>query len=168
LTKWTGFQLGTFISIGLLIVGKQLYDQQIIDFISSLYFGIQPSIIFTFLTVVVTIWTCALLFYWQDRKSKTSFTHKIWRIMPAISGGLLFLSILGFIILGLTVLSNVTPQLHWLLDMFVVYFLMLFYLFIFSIVVRYGKQERPGNKVFTSAHIAVLIVLITLFFIPGI
>lgn len=168
MTKWAGFQLGTIISTGLLIVGKQLYNQQITDFISSFSFGIQPSIMITFLMVVVTVWACALLFYWQNQKGKTSFTHKVWRIMPAISGGLLFLSILGFLILGLTVLSNVTPQLHWLLDVFVVYFLMVFYLFIFSITVRYGKQERPGNKVFTSAHIAVLLTLITLFFIPGI
>lgn len=88
--------------------------------------------------------------------------------MPALSGVLLLLSLIGFLILGMTVLSSVTPELHWLIDLLVIYFLVLFYLLVLSIVVRYGTSDLPANKITTSANIAVIFTLITLFFIPGI
>lgn len=168
MTKWTGFQLGTIIFIGLYIAGKQLFQQKISNIISSINLGIQPSIVNTFLTIIVTIWVCALLLYWQERKGKRLFTHKVWRVMPALSGALLLISLTGFLILGMTVLSNVTPEMHWLIDMFVVYFLAIFYLLILSIVIRYGKSVSSANMITNSANIAVIIVLITLYFIPGI
>ena len=167
MTKWTGFQIGTIIFIGLFIVGKQLFQQQITSRISSMNLGIQPSIAITFLTIVIIIWSCALLFYWQARKGKQLFVHKIWGIMPAITSVLFLLSLIGFLILGMTVLSTVTPEMHWLIDMLVIYFLVLFYLLILSAVVRYGKSESQVSKITTSANIAVLILILTLFFIPG-
>ena len=168
MTKWTGYQIGTIIFIGILLVGKQLFQHKITNIISSINLGIQPSIIFTFLTIVIIIWACALLFYWQGRKGKQLFTHKIWRIMPAICGALFLLSIIGFLLLGVTVLSSVTPEMQWMIDVLVIYSLVLFYVLILSAVVRYGKSESPASKITTSANIAVLILLITLFFIPGI
>ena len=166
--KWTGFQIGTIIFIGIFIVGKHLFQQRITDSISSINLSIQPSIIITFLTIVITIWATALLFYWQSRKGKQLFVHKIWRIMPALSGALFLISLTGFLILGMTVLSSVTPEMQWMIDVLVIYFLALFYFFILSAVVRYGKSESPARKITTSANIAVIILLITLFFIPGI
>ena len=138
------------------------------ELISMINLGISTAIVIIFLTVIVTIWASALLFYWQARKGKPLFVHKVWRIMPAISGGLLLLSLIGFLILGLTALSNVTPEMHWLLDVLVIYFLALFYLLILSCVVRYENSERPANKIATSAHIAVILLFIVLFLIPGI
>lgn len=168
MTKWTGLQIGTLIFIGLFVIGKQVFQQQITVIISSINIGIQPSIVITFLTIIIVIWSCALLFYWQARKGKQLFIHKIWRIMPAITGVLFLLSLIGFLILGMTVLSTVTPEMHWLIDMLVVYFLALFYLLILSAVVRYGKSESQVSKITISANIAVLILILTLFFIPGI
>ena len=168
MTKWTGLQIGTIIFIGLFVIGKQVFQQQITVIISSINIGIQPSIVITFLTIIIVIWSCALLFYWQARKGKQLFIHKIWRIMPAITGVLFLLSLIGFLILGMTVLSTVTPEMHWLIDMLVVYFLALFYLLILSAVVRYGKSESQVSKITISANIAVLILILTLFFIPGI
>ncbi|WP_060207718.1 hypothetical protein [Sporosarcina koreensis] len=166
--KWTVFQLLTIIFLGLFIVGKQVFQQKITEFFSLINLGIQPAIVATFLTIIVTIWGCALLFYWQVQKGNQLFIHKVWRIMPALSGVLLLLSLIGFLILGMTVLSSVTPELHWLIDILIIYFLALFYLLVLSIVVRYGTSDLPANKITTSANIAVIFTLITLFFIPGI
>lgn len=168
MSKWTVFQLLTIIFLGLFIVGKQVFQQKITEFISLINLGIQPAIIITFLTIIVTTWGIALQFYWQARKGNQLFTHKVWRIMPALSGVLLLLSLIGFLILGMTILSSVTPELHWLIDILVIYFLALFYLLVLSIVVRYGTSDLPASKITTSANIAVIFMLITLFFIPGI
>lgn len=168
MSKWTVFQLLTIIFLGLFIVGKQVFQQKITEFISLINLGIQPAIVITFLTIIVTTWGCALQFYWQARKGNQLFTHKVWRIMTALSGVLLLLSLIGFLILGMTVLSSVTSELHWLIDILVIYFLALFYLLVLSIVVRYGTSDLPASNITTSANIAVIFMLITLFFFPGI
>lgn len=167
MSRATVYQIGIIIFTGLFLTGKQLFKQNS-DILSSIQILNQSSILLTLLTIVSTIWGCALLFHLQNQKGKPLFQTKIWRIMPVILSVLLILSFIGFIILGLTVYSTVTVQMHWQIDLLVIYFLSLFYLLILSIINRYGKKDTPASKITLSANIAVILVIIILFFIPGI
>lgn len=167
LTRWTWFQLASILIIGIFLTGIQLFRTSITTFISSINMGVQPTIIITFLTIIFVIWGVALLLYWQSRKGKPLFEHRIWRIMPAITGVWLFLSVIGFLIVGMTVLSDISAEMYWLLDLFIIYFLISFYFLILSIVVRYGKVQPDTSKISISANIAVLVAIIILFFLPG-
>jgi hypothetical protein len=86
--------------------------------------------------------------------------------MPAILGVTFCISFIVFIILGVTILSQVTSEMHWILDLSIVYFLVLIYLLVLSIMLRYGKAETSKGTIITSAHVTVLILLVILFMIP--
>ncbi|MCG7344168.1 hypothetical protein MHZ92_08490 [Sporosarcina sp. ACRSL] len=167
MTRWTSFQFATIVAIGLFLAGMQLFRTSILSFLTSINIGVQPPIIITFLTIITVIWGCALLVVWQSKKGKPLFKHKIWRIMPAIVGGWLLLSIIGFLVLGLTILSDINTYMLWLVDLFIIYFLALFYIFILSIVIRYGNTQNDMSTITFSANIAVLVAIIILFFLPG-
>ncbi|MBO1910360.1 hypothetical protein J4G37_36945, partial [Microvirga sp. 3-52] len=143
-----------------------LYEDKISAFFSFVNSFIEPSILIIFFTVIFIVWGFSFLLLIQEKKGKPLFVHKIWRIMPAIIGVILLLSMMGFIILGVTILSEVTPEMHWILDLSIVYFLVLVYLFILSIILRYGKAETSKGTIITSAHITVLVLLAIVFMIP--
>ena len=87
--------------------------------------------------------------------------------MPAIMGLLLILSITIFVILGVTVLSNVPLDMRWILDLGVIYFLVLFYLLTLSIMLRYGKADTSKGLVISSANITVLTLFAVILLIPA-
>ncbi|MFS0689268.1 hypothetical protein AB1K89_08505 [Sporosarcina sp. 179-K 8C2 HS] len=165
--KWIWFQLVSIILVGIFLAGMHHFRTSITSFLLSINIGLQPTIILTFLTIIIVIWGIALLLFWQSKKGKPLFKHRIWRIMPAVAGIWLFLSIIVFLILGMTVLAGMGTGMHWLLDLFIIYFLAIFYLLILSIVVRFGKVQRDTNTISVSANIAVLVANFILFFLPG-
>lgn len=167
MTKWAGFQIAAVGFFCLFIVGKQLYLQDITSYLSLVNIGIKQSIILTFLSIIIVVWVSALILFWQSKKGKPLFEHRIWRIMPAIFGVWLLFSIIGFLFLGMTYLSDINSQMHWLLDLFLTYFLAFFYLLILSILIRYGNLDTDLRKITTSAHVAVIIAFIIVFFLPG-
>ncbi|MFC5604248.1 hypothetical protein [Sporosarcina koreensis] len=167
MTRWTWFQLVTIVVVGIFLTGIQLFRTSINSFLSSINIGVQPTIIITFATIILVIWGVALLLFWQSKKGKPLFKHRIWRVMPVIAGGWLLLSIIGFLILGMTVLSDIDTGMHWLLDLFLIYFLGVFYFLTLSLVVRYGKVKQDTKTISISANIAVLIAILILFFLPG-
>lgn len=167
LTRWTWFQLVTIVAVGIFLTGIQLFQTSITSFLSSNNIGVQPTIIITFLTIIFVIWGVALLLFWQSKKGKPLFKRRIWRVMPVFAVGWLLLSFIGFLILGMTVLSDIGTGMHWLLDLFVIYFLSIFYFLTLSLVVRYGKVQQDIKTISTSANIAVLIAILILFFLPG-
>ena len=87
--------------------------------------------------------------------------------MPAIMGVLLAISFVTFLALGITVLADLNQNMKWILDVLIMYFLVIFYLFILSIVIRYTKADTVKGRIMTSANAAVLILIVILFFIPS-
>lgn len=168
MSKWSLYQWLIALVFITLIILNNIFTKNIASLFSFIEQWISPSILSVFFTTIFIIWGVALLLLMQDKKGKPLFVHKVWRIMPAIIGVLLFLSVVIFIILGLTVLSEVGPDRHWLLDLTIVYFLSLFYFFVLSIFVRYSNIQTSESKVLLSANTAVLILIFVLFFLPPI
>lgn len=168
LSKWTGYQLGIVCVVVAGLVSKHFYIISIHEWLESLPSWMNPSIAITFVCIIVTVWSMAAVLYWQDRKNTQFFTHKIWRVLPAILGVVFVLSIIGFVVLGLTVFSSITQDQQWQIDIVLLYFLTLMYLFVLSVVQRYGKVRTSEDLIVYSANCTVLVLLITMFFIPNI
>ena len=149
-----------------LIVLNNVFTEKISVALTFLERWISPSILVIFFTTIFIIWGVTLLLLLQIKKGRSLFVHKVWRVMPAIIGVLLFLSVVVFVILGVTVLSDVSPNLHWVLDISIIYFLTLFYLLVLSIFVRYSNINTGQGKILTSANTTVLILLFVVLFLP--
>lgn len=167
MSKWTLYQMLIILVFTALVVVNNIYTLQITKLFSLVERFIEPSIIVFFITVIIVTWGFSFILLCQEKKGSKLFVHKVWRIMPAIIGLLLVLSFIVFLILGATVLSNVTLDMRWIIDIGVIYFLILFYLLILSIMLRYGKSETSKGLVISSANITVLTLLAVVLLIPA-
>lgn len=163
MSKWTAYQLLVGVVFVVLITINNVFAIQIAKFFSFTETYIASSFLIIFFTVILVIWGFTTLLLLQEKKGKPLFTHKIWRIMPAISGGLFLLSVVAFLALFLTIFSDLSVEMRWVLDIIVIYFLALFYMMILSIVLRYGKADTSKGVIITSANTAVLILFAILF-----
>jgi hypothetical protein len=166
MSKWTLYQVLIVLGFSLAIILTNLFEEKISAFFSFVNSFIEPSILIIFFTVILIVWGFTFLLLLEEKKERPLFVHKIWPIMPAIIGALLFVSFIVFIVLGVTVLSDVTPEMHWILDLSIGYFLVLIYLFVLSILLRYGRAVTNKGTIITSAHVTVLVLLTVLFMIP--
>lgn len=167
MSKWTIYQLLIIASFTALIVLLNIFTAQLSVLFSWINSYISPGIIVIFFTVILTIWGFSFILLLQEKKKKLFFTHKLWRIMPAIVGVVFVISIIIFIMLGMTVIGDFNQLISWILDLLVVYFLVVFYLFVLSIVIRYGEADIAKGRILTSANAAVLTLIVILFFIPN-
>ena len=167
MSKWTAYQFLVILFFALFITLNQLFKENLHTLLSFIESFISPSVLVIFFTVILVIWSFSLILLLQEKKGNGLFIHRIWKIMPAIIGMLLVVSIIVITVLFSTVLSNLDPTIHWILDLILIYFLFLFYVFVLSISIRYGKPNTDKSKVITSANTAVLILIIGIFFIPA-
>lgn len=168
MSKYTYYQLLIVFIFTTVLVFNNLFREQIIELFSFVSSFIEPSIVTIFFIVVTFIWGTAVMLLLQEKKGKPLFVHKIWRIMPVLVGLLFLLSFVFLIVLFLTTLSSLGPELHWLIDLIVVYFLVIYYWLSLSIQVRYGKAKTSKMKILRSANIATLFLLVVVFLLPSI
>lgn len=167
LSKWTSYQILIVIGFTVVLILNNVFVLQVAKFFSFVERFIEPSILIFFFIVILITWGFSFILLLQEKKGKRLFAHKIWRVMPAITGLLFILSIIVFVILVLTVLSNMSSDMRWILDLGVIYFLHLFYLFILSIMLRYGKADTSKGLIINSANITVLTLFVVILFIPA-
>lgn len=168
MSKYTYYQwLIVFIFITVLVLNN-IFREQVIEMFSFVGSFIEPSMVAIFFIVVTFIWGNALMLLLEERKGRPLFTHKIWRIMPVLIGLLFLLSFVFFIALFLTTLSGLGPELHWVMDLIVVYFLVIYYFLSLSIQVRYGKAKSSKVKILRSANVATIFLLVVVFLLPSI
>lgn len=168
MSKWTGYQLAIFAVFILVIFFKNTYTDIVEQLFSFVEHWIPSSVIVVFFTVILVVWGTACVLILQSKKGRPLFVHKLWRIMPAIMAALIVVSFGLVLYFFLTAISLITPTLFWLLDSSIVYFIVILYMFILSLFIRYGKKDKAGNKIITSAHTTVLVVFIVLWVLPGI
>lgn len=168
LSKWSSYQLLIIIGFTALLIVNNIFAEQLAKTFSFVNSFIEPSLVVYFFTVILIIWGFAITLLLQEKKGKPLFVHKVWRIMPAILGVILILSVAILITLGVTVLSDLPPGIRWVLDLSVIYFLSLFYFLTLTIMLRYGKPATNKDVIIKSANITVLLILIVYFFFPSI
>ncbi|MCG7336068.1 hypothetical protein MHZ95_12420 [Sporosarcina sp. ACRSM] len=168
MSKWTAYQLLGAAGLLALLTFINLCREQVSTLFTFVDSFIPSSILVIFFTIILVIWGLATLLFLQEKKGKPLFVHKIWRIMPGIMSVVLFLSIVIFIALGMTVLADLNDAMKWIIDVLVIYFMSVFYMLILSIVIRYGKNDTSKGKILTSANVSVLILIFVLLFIPPI
>lgn len=156
------------LSTAILVVVNNIYAAKIGQVFAFISRWIPPEAIIIFFTIVLIVWGFALILLCQVEKGKPVFIHKIWRIMPAVVGLLLIVSIIVFLILGTTVFSDLTQSMRWLIDVSIIYFLVLFYLFVLSVFIRYSTLSSNKGKILTSANTTVLILIFVILFLPAI
>lgn len=168
MSKWTGYQLAILTVFILFIIFKNTYTDMVDQLFSFVEQWIPSSVMVVFFTVILVVWGTACVLILQSKKGQPMFDHKLWRIMPAIMGVVIVASF-GFVLyFFLTAISSITPTLFWLLDSSIIYFIVILYLFVLSLFIRYGKKDKAENKIITSAHTTVLVVFIVLWVLPGI
>ena len=166
MSKWTRYQLLIIIALASLLVANNMFKVQVAELFSFVGTFIAPSFIIIFFSVVLVIWGFSFILLLQEKKGKPLFVHKIWRIMPAIMVIVLFVSVVIFVALGVTVFSDLNDNMKWVLDILIVYFLVNFYLLILSLIIRYGKSEASERIITKSANTSVIILFVIIFFIP--
>lgn len=166
MSKWTVYQWLVILSTTILILLSNVYATKVATFFTFISRWIPPSALIIFFTIVLIVWAFAIILLCEVEKGKPLFSHKIWRIMPAIVGMLLFLSLIAFLILGTTILSDITQSQRWILDASIIYLLSLFYLFVLSVFVRYSNLSTNKGKILTSANTTVLILIFVILFLP--
>lgn len=166
MSKWTFYQLLIIIGFIVLLIVNNLFAEKMAALFSFVDKFIEPSILILFFTVIMITWGFSFILLLQEKKDKPLFKHKIWRIMPAIMGLLLVVSTIGLVIMGLTILSTIGPDMRWVLDLSIVYMLILMYLLILSIMLRYGKADTNKGLIINAANVTVLTLLVVIFFIP--
>lgn len=168
MSKWTKFQWGITVIVCAVILLINTYYESVRSVLKTIDEKWVPaSVVILFITVLFVVWMVALLFYFQEQKGKPLFTHKIWRVMPAMIGVSLVVTFILFVILGVTVLQNVDASNQWIVNLMVILFLTQVYMLILSIYVRYNERKTNREKILSSANATVLLLLVILFFIPG-
>lgn len=155
--KWLGFQIITVILLVCLMWLLELFSDKRTNLVTGQWSAVNSSLI-TFLIIGLVI-TCFYFIFLLESKKKNNFLQStIWPNMPKLCVGIGVISVILFLIGG-TIGPLGTWIEHWrsFIYVFMIYFLFLIYLFIFSI--EY-KKER-SNK---SIHISYLWTL-TLFFV---
>lgn len=168
MSKWTIYQWLIILVTAILILLNNVYAANISTVFQFISRWIPPSALIIFFTIVLIVWGFALILLCEIEKGKQLFNHKIWRIMPAIVGVWLFLSLVVFLILGMTVLSDLTQDMRWIIDISIIYFLSLFYLFVLSVFIRYSNFSSSKTKILTSANTTVLLLIFVILFLPTI
>lgn len=168
MSKWTMYQWLIVVSTTILVLLNNLYATEVSRVFAFVSRWIPPSALIIFFTIVLIVWGFAMILLCQIEKGKSLFTHKVWRIMPAIIGVLLFLSLVVFLILGMNVLSDLSQGMRWMIDVSIIYFLVLFYLFVLSVFIRYSTLPTNKGKILTSANTTVLILIFVILFLPAI
>lgn len=167
MSKWTSYQLLIGLTVVTVIFLNQLFYEQVLYTLDWLSGWIMPAIAVIFLSIVLIVWSCASILLLQLKKGKQLFIHKVWRIMPAIIGAILFISLILFIVLGTIFITDIPKENHWLIDSSVLYFLTLFYGFVLSIFVRYSNYPTNEKKIVFSAHTTIAILLFVILFLPS-
>ncbi|MHA6259981.1 hypothetical protein ACXYMX_08695 [Sporosarcina sp. CAU 1771] len=166
MSKWTIYQLVTVFVFSMLVLLKNIYSERLSIVLIFVDRWIEPSVLILFFTVLLIIWGTAFILLVQERKEKPLFVHKVWKVMPAIMGAVLLISFFVAVLLFITILSDINESLFWMLDLSIVYFLVVYYFFILSIIIRYGKIKTSRGIIRTSANTSVLILIIGILFIP--
>lgn len=163
MSKWTAYQWLIGLGFIVLIIINNVFAAQIASIFSFTKTYIEPSLVIIFFTVILVIWGFTTFLLLQEKKGEPLFLHKIWRIMPAISAVLFLLSLVVFLVLFLIVFPELSMGLRWIIDLVVIYFLGVFYVFILSIVLRYWKADTSIGIIITAANTAVLVLFAILF-----
>ena len=166
MSKWTAYQLLVITGFVLLVILNNVFAVDIAKFFTFTKDYIETSLLVTFLVVILVIWGFASILLLQVKKGERLFVHKIWRVMPVITGVLFAVSAIGFIVLFLNIDLNAFLEMRWLLDVSLIYFLILLYLLMLSLVKRYGKANTDKGTVMASANYTVLALFAVLFLLP--
>ena len=147
MSKWTIYQLLIVMFFTILITLNNLFKENVLALFSFYRYHLFH--------LAFSLFSFQLFWLFGDfhsssiarEKKKELFVHKIWRIMPAIIGVLLVLSIVVFLVLFLTVLTNVNPTMHWMLDL-ITYLFTRFILYVRLIAIypiwQIGYNQREG------------------------
>lgn len=166
LSKWTAYQLLVVAGFVVLIILNNVFMTDIAKFFTFTKDYIETGLLITFFVVILVVWGFATILLLQEKKRERLFVHKIWRIMPVITGVLFALSGIGFIFLFITIDLTIFMEMRWLLDVSLIYILVLLYLLMLSLVKRYGKADTDKGTVIASANYTVLALFAVLFLMP--
>jgi len=120
----------------------------------------------TFLIIACVITFFYLIFLFEAKKNKSFLNHSIWDIMPGVCVAVGILSFILFIVGG-----TVGPIMAWveqwrpLLYVFLIYFLFLVFLFIFSIEHKKQRFSQQHEKTIHISFIWTLLLFFVLFFL---
>jgi len=117
----------------------------------------------TFFIVALVISCFYLLFLFEAKKKKSIFASKVWAIMPIISINLGGLSTILFIIGGaIGPVFDWVQQWRFLLYIFFVYFLLLVFVFIFSIEHKKQRFKKSHEKAIHISYSWTLVLFLVL------
>ncbi|CAM3880317.1 hypothetical protein METH109765_09920 [Mesobacillus thioparans] len=132
--------------------------------------GAYPYLQFllTALFMAAVLGLISVILYFQTKTSRTFLIHPAWDKMHVIVLSVLFLSIVIFISLVIfTPLASVVEHSRWILYIILYYFLFLASVLTLSLVHKNNKSLGNQQKIRSSFVWTLLILLLVIFFLPG-
>ncbi|WP_223701626.1 hypothetical protein [Sutcliffiella deserti] len=162
--KWTLYQVLTLVLLSLLMWGLEfISDKRAFQFQSAGWAVVIPGYA-TVLIIALVISCFFLIFLFEAKKEKSIFQNSAWRKMPVICLITGLFSVFLFIAAGaFGPLFEWVEQWRFLLYIFFVYFLLLLFLFIFSLEHRNKGYRRPYEKTIKISYFWTLILFVAFY-----
>lgn len=159
--KWSFYQLGMFLFLVIAMWLLEYSSENRAVQSASGEWTVVISSYGTFVAVSLVLTFIYFIFLFEAKKDKSLLHHPIWANMPKVTVIVGVLSVILFIVGG-----TIGPIMIWieqwrsLLYVFLVYFLFLLFLFIFS---SEHKKERASQHSQKSIHISYIWTLVVFF-----
>ncbi|NIK12583.1 hypothetical protein [Alkalibacillus almallahensis] len=164
--RWSIYQLLTFSLIVLFMWFLEYINQNGTNPHSSGEWTAVNSTYMTFITVSLAITLFYLIFLFEAKKDNSLLDRSLWKVMPTICIVAGIVSVILFLIGGIF-----GPIMEWveqwrsLLYVFMIYFLFLIFLFIFSIEHKNNRFKQRNEKTVHIAFIWTIVLFIVLYFL---
>lgn len=120
----------------------------------------------TFLIVGLVLTFIYFIFLFEAKKDKSIFNHRVWSNMPRFTFIVGVLSVVLFIVGGtMGPITSWVEQWRSLLYVFLIYFLFLIYLFIFSLEHKKERATQRNQKSIHTSYIWTLLVFFAIYFL---
>lgn len=166
-SKWTFLQAGIVLFIAAMLVTFSQNAEPLQQLLQNEELFLPGSSISIMLFTAFVIVCLYLITFFQEKKTGSFLSHPVWDRMPIVLLVIFFLSglIMVSVFTGLSLPDDFGIEYRWILDILVVYFLLLFYLLILSVLVRFRETASSLTTIHRSffASLAICIVFVFLF-----
>ncbi|MEW9501026.1 hypothetical protein [Jeotgalibacillus marinus] len=165
LSKWSTLQLGILLFMLAVFFTLSQVAERLQQLLHSDILFIPGSIISSLLFFIFLIGCFYLLTFFQEKKTGTFLSHKLWKKMPLILVGVFTLSaiVLMAVFTTVSIPVNFGIEYRWVLDLMLSYFLLLFYLLVVSVLIRFQDEASSETIIHRSFFVTIAAYLFFVF-----
>jgi len=163
LSKWSFLQLVVLAIMVLAFFVLSHFNNFFQDLLQSEMALISGSFLSTVMLVTFFIGCFYLLAFFQEKKHGTFLSHSNWDRMIVVFVTGIFLSTVVMVSVFTSVGGNIGAEARWVIDGLLVYFLLLVYGLVLSVLVRFRETATNETIIHRSFFAAIVALIIFVF-----